>query len=115
MPAPAFQNRNGRRNQRRGRREFQEREGIFWRDRNPAGERSSPGFYDCLLRIRTKSLRRGRTCFASTTPDSKRLALSSRPCWRWRRSEEHTSELQSHSDLVCRLLLEKKKKKKKII
>src|SRR6266851_7723508 len=41
----------------------------------------------------------------------------------WRRSEEHTSELQSHHDLVCRLLLEKKKKintqlvsnKKKII
>src|SRR5436190_2496252 len=31
------------------------------------------------------------------------------------RSEEHTSELQSHSDLVCRLLLEKKKKKKKNI
>src|SRR5260221_10643482 len=30
------------------------------------------------------------------------------------RSEEHTSELQSHSDLVCRLLLEKKKKKKKL-
>src|SRR5437588_8319840 len=29
------------------------------------------------------------------------------------RSEEHTSELQSHSDLVCRLLLEKKKKTKK--
>src|SRR5438034_1173052 len=28
------------------------------------------------------------------------------------RSEEHTSELQSHSDLVCRLLLEKKNKKK---
>src|SRR5207237_1768095 len=30
------------------------------------------------------------------------------------RSEEHTSELQSHLNLVCRLLLEKKKKKKKI-
>src|SRR5260221_9912596 len=30
---------------------------------------------------------------------------------KYRRSEEHTSELQSHSDLVCRLLLEKKKKK----
>src|SRR5947207_13196080 len=28
--------------------------------------------------------------------------------WGTRRSEEHTSELQSHSDLVCRLLLEKK-------
>src|SRR5206468_11404424 len=35
------------------------------------------------------------------------------PCDRQHlRSEEHTSELQSRSDLVCRLLLEKKKKKK---
>src|SRR6266496_6603371 len=32
-----------------------------------------------------------------------------------RRSEEHTSELQSRRDLVCRLLLEKKKKKRKRI
>src|SRR3989475_7455123 len=32
---------------------------------------------------------------------------------RFNRSEEHTSELQSQSNLVCRLLLEKKKKKKK--
>src|SRR5206468_7396486 len=38
---------------------------------------------------------------------SRRLAL-------FERSEEHTSELQSRSDLVCRLLLEKKKKKNKI-
>src|SRR2546430_11836297 len=29
----------------------------------------------------------------------------------WHRSEEHTSELQSQSNLVCRLLLEKKKKR----
>src|SRR5438034_6923941 len=29
------------------------------------------------------------------------------------RSEEHTSELQSHSDLVCRLLLEKKKNRRR--
>src|SRR5688572_32266073 len=37
-----------------------------------------------------------------------------RPCLTSRhRSEEHTSELQSQSNLVCRLLLEKKKKKKK--
>src|SRR5437867_13075177 len=35
------------------------------------------------------------------------------PFWLdWTRSEEHTSELQSPYDLVCRLLLEKKKKKK---
>src|SRR5690242_21624396 len=32
--------------------------------------------------------------------------------WSATRSEEHTSELQSHVNLVCRLLLEKKKKKK---
>src|SRR5260370_30489310 len=31
------------------------------------------------------------------------------------RSEEHTSELQSHLNLVCRLLLEKKKKKNSIL
>src|SRR5438034_6481482 len=44
---------------------------------------------------------RGRRC---------RCAGWSRECDRCGcRSEEHTSELQSHSDLVCRLLLEKKK------
>src|SRR5438094_3100153 len=36
--------------------------------------------------------------------------VAPRACWR---SEEHTSELQSPYDLVCRLLLEKKKKKNK--
>src|SRR2546430_13544270 len=30
--------------------------------------------------------------------------------WDWRRSEEHTSEIQSQSNIVCRLLLEKKNK-----
>src|SRR5688572_32572764 len=45
--------------------------------------------------------------------------IEDRDAGRWRvdlekleRSEEHTSELQSQSNLVCRLLLEKKKKKK---
>src|SRR5260221_3875104 len=38
------------------------------------------------------------------------LAVRCRDYIQGRRSEEHTSELQSHSDLVCRLLLEKKKK-----
>src|SRR5438034_4288946 len=37
-------------------------------------------------------------------PRTSMLISCSRRC----RSEEHTSELQSHSDLVCRLLLEKK-------
>src|SRR5438876_8826250 len=39
-------------------------------------------------------------------------AAGARPDTRARRSEEHTSELQSPVHLVCRLLLEKKKKKK---
>src|SRR6266853_4154553 len=40
---------------------------------------------------------------------SSRAGGRRRQCGRWR-SEEHTSELQSQSNLVCRLLLEKKKK-----
>src|SRR5438132_4691427 len=40
------------------------------------------------------------------------LRRAAQPAERVFRSEEHTSELQSHSDLVCRLLLEKKKKHK---
>src|SRR5436190_11588482 len=37
------------------------------------------------------------------------VALANGPVFLFARSEEHTSELQSHSDLVCRLLPEKKK------
>src|SRR5206468_12974326 len=44
------------------------------------------------------------------SPSALRLQAPSPSC-RSARSEEHTSELQSRSDLVCRLLLEKKKKK----
>src|SRR5438034_6368612 len=51
--------------------------------------------------------------WASTFVKAKMGRSRSRPSHERRRSEEHTSELQSHSDLVCRLLLEKKKKKKK--
>src|SRR2546426_10616773 len=45
---------------------------------------------------------------------SSKLQLRFRPAPAWKsvRSEEHTSELQSPCNLVCRLLLEKKKKKK---
>src|SRR2546427_4993828 len=42
-----------------------------------------------------------------------RLTISSRRGGSWARSEEHTSELQSQSNIVCRLLLEKKKQKHK--
>src|SRR5438034_3307359 len=53
------------------------------------------------------------TLFRSTMPGrmpgTPRPAPRRPPAPRGPRSEEHTSELQSHSDLVCRLLLEKKK------
>src|SRR5260370_3675739 len=58
------------------------------------------------------------TLFPYTTLFRSRCCCSARPCSSSRRShsmngtcrsEEHTSELQSHLNLVCRLLLEKKK------
>src|SRR5947209_12853020 len=56
------------------------------------------------LRVRTDRQGRSRGVLAT------RARQRERPC---RRSEEHTSELQSRQYLVCRLLLEKKKKKRK--
>src|SRR2546427_8769584 len=54
-------------------------------------------------RRRRRATRRARAPPRPGTPRASRT----------RRSEEHTSELQSQSNLVCRLLLEKKKKKRK--
>src|SRR5947207_10609141 len=57
---------------------------------------------DCLSRVSSRS----KTWLSAFDPNM---------FWSWKRacrSEEHTSELQSHSDLVCRLLLEKKKETK---
>src|SRR5690349_23206990 len=55
------------------------------------------------------------SCCCPLPTISRRTSLRSRSCGWFRsdgieRSEEHTSELQSRRDLVCRLLLEKKKK-----
>src|SRR5438034_3013598 len=63
--------------------------------------------YDAVLVIRPKAFRKetqevGTKSVYMPPPFYQNL-------WPYR-SEEHTSELQSHSDLVCRLLLEKKKK-----
>src|SRR5699024_12817252 len=52
------------------------------------------------------SWRRWRPCRRSRTRSRSTAVLPGR--WRPARSEEHTSELQSRFDLVCRLLLEKK-------
>src|SRR2546428_5247344 len=69
--------------------------------------------YTTLFRSRSPATARprrgsgnGRRSEASLSPPRRPRARDRR---RWR-SEEHTSELQSRSDLVCRLLLEKKKK-----
>src|SRR5436190_11187212 len=59
-----------------------------------------------------------RSCPGCGSSDPGQPARRNRAPWpassmsQSKRSEEHTSELQSHSDLVCRLLLEKKKKTK---
>src|SRR2546430_7303367 len=54
------------------------------------------------------------TLFRSLRKERRRAMVCGCSFWRkatscWTRSEEHTSELQSQSNLVCRLLLEKKK------
>src|SRR5437868_12874338 len=67
--------------------------------------------YTTLFRSRVIRIRTGEADNAALTAVNadkvQRAALESA-----QRSEEHTSELQSRFDLVCRLLLEKKKKKK---
>src|SRR5688572_32059372 len=55
---------------------------------------------------------RASPCHSEERSDEESVALSKGPQIPRSRSEEHTSELQSQSNLVCRLLLEKKKKKK---
>src|SRR5438034_4618097 len=56
--------------------------------------------------------RRGHVFAGGRDPRTCNRASGRRNTVEIERSEEHTSELQSHSDLVCRLLLEKKKKKR---
>src|SRR5437773_5129032 len=68
---------------------------TLFRSRPPSRERS--------MWIRPAQTSRWRLPTTASTPASSNCRS---------RSEEHTSELQSHHDLVCRLLLEKKKKTK---
>src|SRR5467141_4955460 len=68
--------------------------------------------YTTLFRSPSPPRRRRRGSPPSTGPVSARGSADAVPCGHGR-SEEHTSELQSHLNLVCRLLLEKKKKQKR--
>src|SRR5690349_24005254 len=62
--------------------------------------------YTTLFRSDSARSNRSPSCTPSARMANNRLCMDSRS-----RSEEHTSELQSRRDLVCRLLLEKKKNK----
>src|SRR2546427_5801644 len=64
-------------------------------------------FRSAVLRFRDLRRRRHTGSSARRVSQSLRSDVGKKS-----RSEEHTSELQSQSNLVCRLLLEKKKKKK---
>src|SRR5260370_16061085 len=59
-------------------------------------------------RVRDRRVKPG-TSVPATGEQARRMYAVARRLG-WCRSEEHTSELQSHLNLVCRLLLEKKKK-----
>src|SRR5437773_7241614 len=78
----------------------------------PRPPRSTLFPYTTLFRSGVTDKRRWQPTLARPPPAATRrctiTAASGSDAFR--RSEEHTSELQSHHDLVCRLLLEKKKK-----
>src|SRR2546427_12716363 len=68
--------------------------------------------YTTLFRSSCEGMARARCCTSSAMSSSSAFARDSpfaTPASIGSRSEEHTSELQSQSNLVCRLLLEKKK------
>src|SRR5690606_41685487 len=69
-------------------------------DRRPVSQHDVQPLLDLRLRQRINACR-------GLVEDDDRRVLDQHP--RQRRSEEHTSELQSRENLVCRLLLEKKK------
>src|SRR2546430_12622890 len=79
---------------------------FFLRIRRPPRSTLFP--YTTLFRSQSHTTlsadRRSRSKSMPSPPPTAECAR-----WRRRRSEEHTSELQSQSNLVCRLLLEKKK------
>src|SRR2546430_6560795 len=72
------------------------------------------GVQTCALPICEGVEFRGRTRISPKRAAEDLLKIDGHGARHMGRSEEHTSELQSQSNLVCRLLLEKKKKKKNI-
>src|SRR5437868_15308395 len=87
---------------------------IGWRAESP-GEQTIRLLFDAPQRLRRIRLLFREESEARTQEFVLRWSPTTESSWRdvvRQRSEEHTSELQSRFDLVCRLLLEKKKNKK---
>src|SRR5437588_9113967 len=76
---------------------------VHWTNIEATPTMSASGRLKFTMPTNTKS---ALTEITPLTPGSQRSNFR-------QRSEEHTSELQSHSDLVCRLLLEKKKQERR--
>src|SRR5256885_4013202 len=67
--------------------------------------------YTTLFRsVRQRNVHQPNLGSGASSPESATVSVKPKENWCERRSEEHTSELQSPCNLVCRLLLEKKKK-----
>src|SRR5699024_12090543 len=88
------------------------------RDLHSFPTRRSSDLTGCVIRVEATSSETAPStpcscsrCGASSAPGASHSPSSASS--RKARSEEHTSELQSRFDLVCRLLLEKKKKKQR--
>src|SRR5436190_7819273 len=79
---------------------------VFQQRHRPAADQKTKR----SVRIRDRRTAHDSEAVSRTRSDFLHVCLGKDPVHR--RSEEHTSELQSHSDLVCRLLLEKKNKKR---
>src|SRR5437773_4969737 len=105
-------NRKKRRSLRDATKRFQRLYSCSWTSR--WRKTSAPATPDCRTASRT-SCPRDRAVFDVLPRRFERAATSPVPLAPIHvppaRSEEHTSELQSHHELVCRLLLEKKKRK----
>src|SRR5262249_34418876 len=77
----------------------------------PDRESAAMAYIDLRLALFTYFAARGAACPDEMADET--INRGARRLSEGARSEEHTSELQSLTNLVCRLLLEKKKKKKK--
>src|SRR2546427_2422051 len=91
--------------------------GARWPAGEAIGNRRHPHAGEAFLSDFRSCRRRATTLLAHSRPPAKSSSHALGQSMqgsklRRERSEEHTSELQSQSNLVCRLLLEKKKKKK---